>query len=214
MIALGAVLATLDRHGNIKRLKPGIHLYVKAKNKIGAYVEKLTGIEQKTLDEKGISFYKAMGELRKYCGSAFTNCKFVTFGDHDLRILNQSVQYNLPVPKNEVSQIQKNYFDFASFISEYIRDDNNNPLSLTNYCIHFNIPFEGDAHNPMYDALNLAKLYKAFMDNVELVQEDYIKRLKNYPKLPEPIKEVMSTLAMGKNVEYNDFIDYVKKYLK
>jgi hypothetical protein len=24
----------------------------------------------------------------------------------------------------------------------------------------------------------------------------------------------MSTLAMGKNVEYNDFIDYVKKYLK
>ena len=59
MIALGAVLATLTRKGEIKRLKKGFKVYVIAKNKIGTFVENLTGITQSTLDREGVSFTQA-----------------------------------------------------------------------------------------------------------------------------------------------------------
>ena len=40
-----------------------------------------------------------------------------TFGNHDMRILSQSISYNFDFPKEIVSQIQKNYFDYSVFIS-------------------------------------------------------------------------------------------------
>ena len=134
MIALGAVLATLDRKGNIKRLKPSLKLYVKPKNKVGAYVTNLTGITDEKLKKDGVTFYKALSELRNYCGSAFKKCSFMTFGNHDMRILNQSVAHNLDLNKEVISQFHKNYIDFTVLIGEFIRDDNGNPYSLVNYC--------------------------------------------------------------------------------
>ncbi len=213
MIALGAVLATLDKNLHIKRLKPGIHIYVKAKNKIGSYIEKLTNISEETLKEKGVSFYKAMSDLREYCGSAFKKCIFMTFGDHDMKIINSSVQYNLAYPKDVIEQIHHNYMDYAAFISDFIRDENNNVLSLINYCKHFNIPFEGEQHNPLYDALNLAKLYDAFLDNKDIVLHDYLIRLAHYPHLPTPIKKAMEKLSIGHDVDYDSFLKDIRDYL-
>ena len=83
MIAIGAVLCTLDRYGNIKRKKEPFKIFVKSKNKIGNYVVNLTGITDDLLAAKGVSFYKAMNELRNYCGSAFKKCSFITFGNHE-----------------------------------------------------------------------------------------------------------------------------------
>ena len=130
MIAIGAVLATLDRKGNIKRMKETFKRYVKPKNKIGSYVTNLTGITEEKVQKEGITFFKAMNELRNYCGSAFKKCSFMTFGTHDMRILKQSCAYNLDLPKDEVSQINRRYIDFAALIGEFIRDDNGNPITV------------------------------------------------------------------------------------
>ena len=37
MIALGAVMTSLDKNGRIKRMKAPLKIYVRAKNKIGKY---------------------------------------------------------------------------------------------------------------------------------------------------------------------------------
>lgn len=87
MIAIGAVLATLDRKGFIKREKDAFKIYVRPKNKVGTYVSNLTHITDELLAKEGVSFYKAMNELRNYLGSAFKKCSFMTFGNHDYRIL-------------------------------------------------------------------------------------------------------------------------------
>ena len=213
MIALGAVLASLDRKGNIKRLKPSLKLYVRPKNKVGSYVTNLTGITDEKVRKDGVSFYKAMGELRNYCGSAFKKCSFITFGNHDMRILNQSISYNLDVPKEEVTQIHKNYVDFAVLISEFIRDENGNPYSLLNYCKLFGVEEYGTAHQPDADAVNLANLYQAFISNSELVLEEYMKVLAMQHHLPLPIKAAVEALAKGQDFSAEEFKEVARKYI-
>lgn len=214
MIALGAVLATLDKKGNIKRYKPSIKIYVKAKNKIGKYVVTLTGITEEILAKDGMSFAKAMDNLRNYCGSAYKKCSFITFGNHDLKILSQSVAYNMDVPKDICSQIQHNYIDYSLFLSEFVKDPNGNPYSLVNYCKLFNVPEAGTAHEPDVDAINLAHLYQAVNEQKELVLEEYLKVLAKYPHLPSPIKEAVAKLTNGENYLSDDFVKSCENYIK
>ena len=215
MIAIGAITVTIDpKTGRIKKKKAPFRIYVKAKNKIGNYVVDLTGITENMLKEKGVSFDTAMKALKKYVGLYFKKATFITFGNHDIRILNQSIAYNIVYPKDICSQIQKNYFDFSAFISDMIRDEKGNPLSLVHYCELFKVPEAGKAHDPEVDAVNLANLYDAFIANTNLVAEEYKKHLKNYSShYPEPIAEAISKLAAGENYSAKQFDEAIKKYL-
>ena len=214
MIAFGAALATLDKNCNIKRSKKPIKVYVKAKNKIGHFVENLTGITQRDLDRVGVPFSKAMKELKKYCGHAFTKCSFMTFGNHDMKILSSSFAYNLDAPGEITSVIQKNYIDFQAVISEFIKDDNNNPFSLENYLNLFGVAFEGKAHSPEYDAYNLMMLYQEFLTKKDVVLEEYLKVLTKVSHLPEPIKKSVTKLAKGEDVTSEEFKEFAEDYIK
>lgn len=216
MIAIGAVCVLIDpKTGRIKKRKQPFRIYVKAKNKIGKYVSDLTGITETLLKDKGVSFDSAMKALKKYVGINFKKATFITFGNHDIRILNQSIAYNLVYPKDVTSQIQKNYFDYMSFISEFIRDENGNPLSLVHNCELFGLKEAGKAHDPEIDAINLANLYDAFLENVDLVCEEYKKHLnKHNNSLPFPIAKALKKLTNGENVTAAEFEEYIKEYLK
>lgn len=214
MIAIGAVLATLNRKGEIKRMKKGYKAFVLAKNKIGTFVENLTGINQAILDKEGVSFAKAMKGLREYCGSAFMKATFVTFGNHDMKILGQSFSYNLDSPKEIIAQIQHNYLDFSQFVSTFTKDSHNNPYSLSNYCAHYYVDREGIEHDPLFDAINLAKLYDAFVRSPDIVLEDYLVTLSKMPHIPQPIKEVITKLSNGEDVTSEEYKNITKEYLK
>lgn len=211
MIAYGAVLTSIDKNGNIKRSKNPILFYVKAKNKIGHYVEKLTGITQPQLDKVGISFGQAMKNLKHYCGLHFSKTVFMTFGNNDIRILNQSIMYNLDSPKEITEVIHKNYVDFQAVISEFIKDNNNNPLSLSAYCDLFDIGFEGEAHNPKYDTLNLMRLYDAMLRKKDILLDNYLKTLPNTKHLPNPIRKSVEKLSKGESVDPADFKQFCKE---
>ena len=213
MIALGGVLCSLNKEGKIKKMKKPIKLYVKAKNPIGNYVVTLTGITQYVLDVKGISFKKAMEELKKYLGLHFKKCVFMTYGNHDMRILGQSISHNLDFPKEICQQIQKNYVDFSAFIGEFIRDDNGNPLSLIHNCELFGVEQAGTAHDPSVDAINLANLYNAFLSKPELVAEEYEKSLFRTAKMPTPIVRFLKRVEKGDNVDRTDLREEIEEYI-
>ena len=215
MIAIGGIAVLIDpKTGLIKRRKPAFKVYVRAHNKIGNYVTELTGITEATLKEKGVSFDSAMKILKKYVGINFKKSTFVTFGNHDMRILNQSIAYNIHYPKDITSQIQKNYFDFAAYISEFIRDDKGNPLSLVHYCELFGLEEAGKAHDPEVDAINLANLYDEVLVKSNLVVDEYKKHLRMHSShLPEPIANAVTRLASGENVTAEEFEESLKKYL-
>ena len=214
MIAWGATLATLDKNLKIKSHKKPFKVYVKAKNKIGHFVENLTGITQRDLDRVGVPFAKAMKDLKKYCGHAFNKCSFMTFGNHDMKILSQSFAYNLDAPGEITSVIQKNFIDFQAVISEFIKDDNNNPFSLENYLSLFGVEFKGKAHSPEYDAYNLMNLYNEFLNKKDIVLEEYLKVLTKVNHLPEPIKRSVAKLAKGEDVSGEEFKTFAEEYIK
>ena len=214
MIAFGAVFVTLNKDNLIVKQKKPIRQYVKAKNQIGRFVKNLTGITEKDLDKYGISFAEAIKEIKKYCGMNFKKTIFMTFGNHDIRILNQSCSYNLNSPKELCDIIKKSYVDFQAIISEFVKDDNGNPLSLTHYLELFNVPFDGTAHDPLYDAVNLARLYNVFLKDKDKVLEEYIKVLGRQNFGPQPVSLAIHKLAKGESVSSEEFISLVKEYLQ
>lgn len=214
MIAVGAVLVTLRSNGTIKRIKTPIKRLVKPKNKIGHIVEQLTGLDDVMVAKEGVSFRKALEDIKKYGGLTFKKCCFVAFGNHDLTILNQSIAYNMDYPKEICSMIQKNYIDFASFMNEFIRDDKNNPLSLVHACELFNVPLAGENHDPSVDALNLAHLYDAFLKNKMIVKQKYMTVLPRINHFPEPVVSILNKLNKGENVTPKDYDDYIREYLE
>ena len=213
MIAFGAVFVTLDKNGLIAKEKKPIRKYVKCKNKIGKFVSNLTGITEKDLEKYGVDFATAIKEIKKYCGLNFKKTSFMTFGNHDIRILNQSSSYNLNSPKELVDIIRKNYIDFQSIISEFIKYNNGNPLSLTHYLELFGIEFDGKAHDPMYDAVNLAKLYSVFLKEKDIVLEQYCKVLNRSNIGPEPVNKAIKKLLNGESVSPEEFKQFIKEYI-
>ena len=214
MIALGAVKVSIRKDGSIRKIHRGIYTLVKSKNRVGNVVTDLTGITDAQLRKSGVPFRVAMDQLKKYMGRDFSKCKYVTFGSHDLRIISQSLAYNLDAKKEDVQVLIKHNFDLAEFFSNYVKDENNNNLSLANFLKVFNVEFKGTQHNALADALNLVYLYDAFLKNKDIVKDEYTKVLAKMRHLPDPVHNILQDLVNNKSVTYEDFEHYVEESLK
>ena len=213
MIAIGAISCSLDKDGTIKKYKKPFRMYVRSLSKVGPFVEKLTGITDELLRKQAVSFSEAMTALKKYVGLLWKKSLFVTFGNNDMRILNQTISHNLRFPKEICEQIHQNYFDFAAFFNNYVRDDNGNNLSLVHACEMYGVELVGTPHDPANDAVHLALLYDAFVKNTELTTEKYERVLFANKKMPEPVVEVINRIKEGQTVSPDDFKEAVKKEL-
>lgn len=214
MIAMGAVKVLIRKDGSVKKIHRGFYTLVKSKNRVGKVVTDLTGITDAELKKSGVSFRQVIEQLKKYMGRDFTKCKYVTFGSHDLRIISQSLAYNLDVKKEDVHVLIKHNFDLAEFASTYIKDENNNTYSLANFLKVFGLEFKGTQHNALSDALNLVYLYDALLKNKDIMKEEYMKVLAKMRHLPEPIHNILQDLVNNKTVSHDDFERYVEESLK
>ena len=68
MIAFGAVFVSLNKDGTVKNCKKPIRFLVQSKNKVGKFVENLTGITDYDVKQRGIPFAQAIKEIKKYNG--------------------------------------------------------------------------------------------------------------------------------------------------
>lgn len=214
MIAIGAIKVEIRKDGSVRKIHKGMYTLVKAKNRIGKVVTDLTGITEADLREKGVSFRVAIDMLKKYMGHDYSKCLFVTFGNHDFRIMAQSLAHNLDVKKEDVEMVIKHQFDFAEFANNYVKDEKNNNLSLANMLKVFNIDFEGAQHNALADTLNLVYLYDAFIKNREILKNEYRKTLGMYRHLPQPIHQAIEKLANKENVSAEEFEKFVDDSLE
>ena len=214
MIAIGAIKVDVRRDGSIKKIHKGYYTLVRPKSRIGKVVTDLTGITEKDVKENGVPFRTVIRDLKKYMGLYFTKCLFVAFGNHDFRIMAQSLAHNLDVNKEDVETIIKHQFDLADFLSTYIKDEKNNTLSLANFLKIFNIDFKGKQHNALADTENLVYLYDAFLKNKEIVVNEYRKTLGMFRHLPEPIHLAIQKLANKESVSAEEFESFVRNSLK
>jgi inhibitor of KinA sporulation pathway (predicted exonuclease) len=214
MIAFGAVKVDLEDSYKVKKTYKGIHRYVLAKEPIGSYVTKLTSITQSTLNDKGISYKQAIQSLKNYVGNKLHETIFVIFGNHDLRILNQSLVYSPDADESFIKLVTKHAFDYSRFIAEFIKDEKGNPLSLINNLLAFNHTFKGTLHSPLDDAKNLLSLYKLVLEHPEIIFDRYSQVLKQNHHLPVPIKTLLTKILNNESVDNQTFIHAIKDYLK
>jgi DNA polymerase III epsilon subunit-like protein len=214
MIEIGAYTVLLNENLTVKKILPPYTTYVQAHHPIGSIVIKLTGITQRTLDEKGLPFPLVLNQFKAYVGKYWGRCLFVTFGNHDLRIVNQSVLNNDDSDAEIAHVINKCDFDFSLFLQQYIQDPNSNPLSLTNYLKVFKVPFEGTAHDALADAYNLIDLYQAFLANPETVAAEYKKTLSHVHHMASPINKIVLSLNNNETVTPEDWNRAIKDALK
>ncbi len=155
-----------------------------------------------------------MQQLRKYAGMYWKKCLFCTFGNNDIRILNSSIAHNVKAPIDLCHQIHVNYFDFASFVDDYIKDEKGNSLSLVHLCELFGVELAQPIHDPAVDAVNLAHVYDAFLIKKDIVIERYTTVLINNRKMPEPIKGIVKSIADGNTVNLDSLKDEIRKDLE
>lgn len=214
VIEIGAYSVLLHEDLTVKRVHKPFNCYVKAKNHVGKVVTDLTGITDDKLKKEGLLFPEAISRFHQYMAKYEKKCVFVAFGNQDIKIIENSVYLNGDAGKNFARLIKQNYFDFSAFISNYIKDENGNALSLKNYLKLFKVIFEGQAHDASSDAYNLIELYKAFLREKDLVRNEYEKTLIRARRLPAPIAMMMNRLQEGLTITPADFDRAVEESLK
>jgi inhibitor of KinA sporulation pathway (predicted exonuclease) len=213
LIAIAAIKAEINEDLTIKKTYKGIHHIVRPKKEVGKFVTQLTKITEIDVVDKGISFAKAMMLLRNYVGKNFKKAAFIVFGNHDARILHQSFHHSPDALETIVKTVTGNLIDYSMFLSEFIKDQNGNPLSLINNLLVFREQFQGEHHQPLDDAKNLMLLYRRVLENKETIMSEYLKIFKQFRHLPEPVKIIIQQLLEDKIVEKKDLMQAVKDYL-
>ena len=210
MIALGGIKVDLNKNGDIKKIHKGFYRLVLPKNKVGKVVVELTGLTDEMLKKDGIRFRAAIQEFKKYVGKDFNNTLYIAYGNHDARILAQSLIYNLDAPSEDVKIMIKHFFDFSDYIARYVRDDNYNTYSLSNMLKLFGVDFEGEKHNALADTLNLVKLFDVVQKRKDIIQTEYVKTISKAHGLNGPLSALVKRILVDKKTtSYEDFVKII-----
>lgn len=199
MIEIGAYLAEINKDGSIKKVHAPFKRYVKAKHQVGFHVAQLTGITDEKLRNEGEDFPAVLSSFRKYVGKFWDSCRFVTFSEHDMVIMKNTMAQYRDLNPSYARNIYRHHLDLQRLLDRYIQDQNGNPYSLANYLKVFGLEFDGKAHDAIYDALNLLDLYKVAREGKEI----FIKEYKNVlcgAKTRPVVKEIIHMLSEGKTV--------------
>lgn len=214
LIELGAVIGILNEEGRIKKTLKPFRVYVKAIRPVGKVVKDLTGITDQFLAKNGISFADAMSQFRDYVGKYWDKCSFVTFGNHDLVIFNDSARMNPSFKAPYVRHIRNRYFDYSAWLFKYAQSEQGNPLSLEHYLELFEVQFSGKEHDAADDAYNLLRLYDTVLDRKDILEREYKKTLARAKKLPKPIKDAIDKLNAGESVTPEDWDNLIKESIR
>lgn len=213
IIAIGAIKCTIDE--NLKIIKEddeGFISYVKATNPIGKIISKMTNLSEEFIQQNGISFEDALNKFQTYVGD-IENTTFIVFGSNDARMIIESIKYSHPNNENIAYAIIERIFDYLSFLSQYVKDGNNNTLSLVHYVELFNGIPSKVSHNPLNDSRDLKNLYSLFLENKAIIKNEYKKILAKQKIYPEPVRKVILKLENNEIVTPDEFETLIDKYL-
>lgn len=214
MTAIGAFKVTLKDDYTIKKIFKPYSAFVRPKGRVGEVVSQLTGITDKLLAEKGISFREVQKALQKYVGRDFKKCLFVSYGSQDARIFMASAENSMDCDYQLARFVSHRTFDYEEFLKNYITSESGQPLSLTNACKAFDVKLSGKAHDATADAYNLIQLYSAFLKKKDMVVSRYAETLVHSPKVPEPIRALIAKLNKGESVSPDEFQNMLKESLQ
>ena len=214
MIAIGALKVDLKKDGSVKKIAKPFYSLVIPKNKVGKIVVDLTGLTDEKIKKEGKKLREVMQGLKKYLGKSFTSTLFITYGNHDARILAQSQAYNLDAPTEDIKIMIKHNFDLAEFMYQYIKDEHGNSYSLSNALNEFHVDFKGTKHNALADTYNLVYLYEALIEHPEIVAVHYKDTIAKSKQYPECVHKLINKLVNNESVTPEEFEKLILEEIK
>ena len=133
--------------------------------RIHPYVEKITGIDQKTLDS-GHPFSVVFDALCDFADPA--EDIFCSWGNDDIKSLYRNIRYH----KLKASKIPDRYMNIQSFATSYLKYEPGRSIGLKNAVELLNINISSDFHNALNDAVYTAEVFKIVKPEV-LVTERF-----------------------------------------
>lgn len=217
IIAIGAVVASVDEHGHIVAPYKEFKMMVKAKHKVGKVITNLTGITDSMLDDAE-SFDIVVSKLKEFLledGEPIENTKFVCFGEQDRLMMKVSAYLTNKMDTiTFFKQFSHNYIDFSAFLSNFITDKKRTKLSLVNFVHYFDEDTHGASHDPLNDAYDLLNLYKCFYTKTDYVKKGYTETLLKQMPVPSILKPSVNKILKGRNVKHSEFLKDVDEYFK
>ncbi|MBU9722076.1 MULTISPECIES: 3'-5' exonuclease [Bacillaceae] len=166
---------------------------------LSKFCKKLTGIEDKDLvhanrfDEVFPAFLTWIGGVKK--------SRFFSWSTSDLTRLKIDANRH-QIPNATIQKIETRYIDFQSIFTK--RVSKNNP-SVENALQFYGLTFEGEKHNPMYDAYNTLRIYLNFL-NRPLETDVIMLKQFIFMDVPETKEEINKQLS--KHIQ-QDVITYL-----
>lgn len=222
VIQLGAVLVPIDSEARIlSDIKPiEFKSFCIPHEPVGHYVTSLTGITDEIVNGSGVSFEAAMRKLNKLIGNLGSSLAIVVFGNQDSFMLNNSLvrAEENPFLTSFISYLQRNIFDFQSFLQKYVSNEKNQSYSLLKLLEIFKIEPHGRAHDPLNDAINLMNLYDKVSRSPEVLRDKFQEQLVKNPKKMLEIQDVLSKyvekLVRGEAIKANSFSEELLHYFE
>lgn len=141
--------------------------YIKPQQRdpLTSFCKSLTHIEDKDL-AIAPDFSTVLTQFLDWVGEGET--KFFSWSSNDLSRLHLDASRN-NIPKASFVKVSTNYVDFQKIFAKRVTKTN---PSVVNALALYGLTFEGEMHNPMYDAFNTLRVYLEF--NRDLVKTDLI----------------------------------------
>ena len=161
-------------------------------SEISSFCTKLTTIDQKLIDEEGVTFEEACNILRTKFKSK--DRIWLSWGEYDKTQVQKDC--DLRGVENPFGRVHFNLKPLFSFAMGIHKD-----LSVAGALNHLNIPFEGTAHRGVDDAYNTAKiLQKVFIPLLKDLNYNKEKTKKEHEILEEYLNEKYDKNLLDNNV--------------
>lgn len=214
IIAIGAIKCKVDENGFIiEKCDEGFKEYVQAKGGTGKYITEMTSISDSFLEEHGVPVEVMLEKFKAYIHEDLKSISYVVFGSNDAKMILETNKASRPRNEYIFKQIIPNIVDYLAFLSQYVRDENFNSYSLTNYLKLFEGTPVGVSHDPLNDAIDLMNLYDKVLKRPDILLSEYKKTLLKQRAFPEPIKKLIKKLAEDETVTSKDFNNLLSDYL-
>jgi inhibitor of KinA sporulation pathway (predicted exonuclease) len=130
------------------------------------FCKKLTGIEDSNLVHAQ-GFKTVFEDFLTWIGGV-KRTRFFSWSSSDLSRLKLDASSH-DISLTTIKKIEQRYIDFQAIFTKRVSKTNH---SVENALALYNLSFEGEKHNPMYDAYNTLRIYLAFAN--ERLQSDLI----------------------------------------
>lgn len=185
--------------------------YILSDDPLGPIVEEMTKINSELLHEKGIPLHQAILEINKMLRPY--KKKFICYGNLDMKMMHLTIDEKNQTESDFFKNMVKNHLDFHSYLEKRITNEKGQSYSIEKLLSLFSLSSDGPFHDPLTDALDLMKIFQAYVMDEEKTIDMVLKNYRNNPYTSKIDKKLATQLIEKGDVNLSSLREILKEHL-